>query len=46
MFERRNTLRAVEVKGWYGDPLARQSAKRLWLEPEPDSAHRDQAPGT
>lgn len=32
MFERRRTLRAAEVKGWYGDPLARQSPKRLWLE--------------
>lgn len=32
MFERRHTLRATEVKGWYGDPLARQSPKRLWLE--------------
>ena len=32
MFERRHTLRAAEVKGWYGDPLARQSPKRLWLE--------------
>jgi len=32
MFERRHTLRAAEVRGWYGDPLARQSPKRLWLE--------------
>ncbi len=32
MFERRHTLRAAEVKGWYEDPLARQSPKRLWLE--------------
>jgi oligopeptide transport system substrate-binding protein len=32
MFERRHTLRSTEVRGWYGDPLARQSPKRLWLE--------------
>lgn len=32
MFERRHTLRATEVRGWYSDPLARQSPKRLWLE--------------
>jgi oligopeptide transport system substrate-binding protein len=32
LFERRHTLRATEVKGWYEDPLARQSPKRLWLE--------------
>jgi oligopeptide transport system substrate-binding protein len=32
MFERRHTLRATEVQGWYSDPLARQSPKRLWLE--------------
>jgi oligopeptide transport system substrate-binding protein len=38
MFERRHTLRAAEVRGWYADPLARQSPKRLWLGPPPASA--------
>jgi hypothetical protein len=23
------------VRGWYADPLARQSLKRLWLSPAP-----------
>jgi oligopeptide transport system substrate-binding protein len=32
MFERRETMEAAEVQGWYVDPLARQSLKRLWLE--------------
>ncbi len=32
MFERRQTMLAGEVKGWYPDPLARQSLKRLWLD--------------
>lgn len=32
VFERRHTLRSVDVRGWYEDPLARQSPKRLWLE--------------
>lgn len=32
LFERRHTLRAAEVHGWYAEPLARQSPKRLWLE--------------
>jgi len=32
MFPRRHTLRATEVCGWYEDPLARQSFKRLWLD--------------
>jgi oligopeptide transport system substrate-binding protein len=32
MFERRHTLRSTEVQGWYGDPLGRQSVKRLWLD--------------
>jgi oligopeptide transport system substrate-binding protein len=32
MFERRHTLRSAEVRGWYTDPLARQSPKRLWLD--------------
>ena len=32
LFERRHTLRSVDVQGWYADPLARQSLKRLWLE--------------
>jgi oligopeptide transport system substrate-binding protein len=31
MFERRHTVRAREVRGWYADPLARQSPKHLWL---------------
>lgn len=31
MFERRQSLRATEVRGWYADPLARQATKRLWL---------------
>ncbi len=33
MFQRRQTLLSTEVRGWYGDPLGRQSPKRLWLEP-------------
>ncbi|MDB6113120.1 MAG: dppE [Lacunisphaera sp.] len=33
MFERRQNLGASEVPGWYDDPRARQSLKRLWLEP-------------
>lgn len=33
MFERRQALLAAEVRGWYADPLARQSFKRLLLEP-------------
>jgi ABC-type oligopeptide transport system substrate-binding subunit len=33
LFERRQTLRAAEVRGWYADPLARQSPRHLWLEP-------------
>jgi ABC-type oligopeptide transport system substrate-binding subunit len=32
LFLRRQTMQAIEVKGWYADPLARQSLKRLWLE--------------
>jgi len=32
MFERRLTLRSTDVQGWYGDPLARQTPKRLWLD--------------
>jgi oligopeptide transport system substrate-binding protein len=31
MFTRRRNLLAAEVQGWYEDPLARQSLKRLWL---------------
>lgn len=34
-FERRQAAMAAEVRGWYGDPLARQALKRLWLEPLP-----------
>ncbi len=33
IFERRVNLRAAEVQGWYPDPLARQSFKRLSLRP-------------
>jgi ABC-type oligopeptide transport system substrate-binding subunit len=33
MFERRQSMLAAEVRGWYEDPLARQSPKRLWLDP-------------
>lgn len=29
MFERRRTLLAIEVDGWYADPLGRQSLRRL-----------------
>lgn len=29
MFERRSTLLAAEVEGWYADPLGRQALKRL-----------------
>jgi oligopeptide transport system substrate-binding protein len=32
MFERRQTLLAAEVGGWYPDPLGRQSLKRFWLD--------------
>jgi oligopeptide transport system substrate-binding protein len=40
MFERRHTLRSAEVRGWYTDPLARQSPKRLWLDlPLPPAFH-------
>lgn len=33
MFERRRALLAVEVEGWYPDPLARQALKRLAINP-------------
>jgi len=33
MFDRRRTLLANEVQGWYADPLARQSLKRLSIRP-------------
>ena len=33
MFDRRRTLLALEVDGWYADPLARQSLKRLSIRP-------------
>ncbi len=46
MFERRHTLRSSEVQGWYGDPLARQSPKRLWLELVPAMSPGDPTPGT
>lgn len=32
MFYRRESLLGAEVRGWYPDPLARQSLKRLWLD--------------
>ncbi len=32
MFERRLAMTANEVQGWYADPLARQSLKRIWLD--------------
>lgn len=32
MFEQRQALLAAEVQGWYAEPLARQSLKRLRLE--------------
>jgi hypothetical protein len=35
MFERRQTLLADEVHGWYADPLSRQNLKRFYLEPKP-----------
>ncbi len=38
-FERRQALMADEVRGWYGDPLARQSLKRLWLVPDTTVDH-------
>jgi len=34
MFERRQTLLAGEVRGWYSDSLSRQNLKRLSLEPD------------
>ena len=33
LFERRRTLLAIEVAGWYPDPLGRQALKRLAIEP-------------
>ncbi|HEX2860230.1 MAG TPA: ABC transporter substrate-binding protein, partial [Lacunisphaera sp.] len=33
MFERRRTLLAIEVDGWYADPLGRQALKRLAIRP-------------
>ncbi|WP_157772198.1 peptide ABC transporter substrate-binding protein [Lacunisphaera limnophila] len=33
LFERRRTLLAGEVEGWYADPLGRQALKRLALAP-------------
>jgi oligopeptide transport system substrate-binding protein len=35
VFERRRTLLAIEVEGWYADPLGRQSLKRLSIRPLP-----------
>jgi ABC-type transport system substrate-binding protein len=32
MFERRTTLLAAEVEGWYADPLGRQALKRLAIQ--------------
>ncbi len=46
MFERRHTLRSTEVRGWYGDPLARQSPKRLWLDLPPEASLPQAMPGT
>ena len=46
MFERRHMLHAVEVQGWYADPLSRQSPKRLWLEATPVTPPEGQPPGT
>lgn len=46
MFERRHTLRSTEVRGWYADPLARQSPKRLWLESPAPSNRSEPLPGT
>jgi oligopeptide transport system substrate-binding protein len=39
MFNRRQAMLAAEVRGWYEDPLARQSLKRLWLEPAEPVRH-------
>jgi oligopeptide transport system substrate-binding protein len=36
MFELRQTMLAGEVRGWYPDPLARQSLRRLWLTTPPN----------
>lgn len=33
LFERRRTLLAIEVQGWYADPLGRQALKRLAIQP-------------
>ncbi|HVZ66194.1 MAG TPA: peptide ABC transporter substrate-binding protein [Lacunisphaera sp.] len=43
-FTRRAALMADEVRGWYEDPLGRQSPKRLWLaaNPVPDEPVRVQ----
>ncbi len=38
MFEQRQSMLAGEVQGWYAEPLARQSFKRLWLSPSPESS--------
>ena len=39
LFERRRTLLAIEVAGWYPDPLGRQALKRLAIEPVEHEAH-------
>lgn len=43
MFERRQALLAAEVQGWYADPLARQSLKRIWLEPPADARRKPES---
>ena len=42
MFYRRESLLGAEVRGWYPDPLARQSLKRLWLAEEPATRVRQE----
>lgn len=40
LFERRRTLLAVEVEGWYADPLGRQNLKRLAITPLHETEER------
>lgn len=44
MFERRRTLLAEEVTGWYADPLGRQALKRLAIRPPTRREPRPEEP--
>ncbi len=45
LFERRQALHSLELKGWYADPLARQATKRLWLEQSAGKPADEPGPG-